>query len=81
MRPGVKIGQKGDAQRASSLRPAGDLQMKTTNNVPLRAADLGKPSFATEFVAKWRAGEGPAQSAASAAPGNFAHVLLRHPRL
>jgi hypothetical protein len=81
MRPGVKIGQKRYAQGTSPLRPPRDLQMKTANNVPLSAADLGKPSFATEFVAKRRAGEGAAQSAASAAPGNFAHVLLRHPRL
>jgi hypothetical protein len=78
MRSGVKIGEKGDAQRAPPSRPAVDLQAKTANDVPLRAADLRKPSLAAQFVAKGRAQEGAGQSASRAMRRDFAHVSLHH---
>jgi len=68
----MKIGQKGDAQRALPARPAFELQTKTADNVALRPADLGKPSLAPEFVVKRRAGDGASQSTSRVAPGAFA---------
>ena len=37
--------------------PSGDLEMQPTDNVPLRAADLGKPSLAAELIVKRRPGD------------------------
>src|SRR3981081_895640 len=75
MRPGVKIGKKGYAQGAPPLRPSDDLQLKTTNDVPLSSADVRKPSLATKFVAKRWTCDGARQSTSRALPSNFAHVL------
>src|SRR5262249_9156635 len=73
---GMKIGQKGDAQRAMPARPAFDLQTKTADNVALSPADLGKPSLAPEFVVKRRSGDGASQATSRVVPGAFAHGLL-----
>jgi hypothetical protein len=73
MRSGVKIGEKGDAQRAPPVRPAVDLQTKPANNVPLRAADLCEPSLAAKLVTKRRSQDGAGQSASRAMRSYFAH--------
>jgi hypothetical protein len=39
------------------LWPSGYLDMQPTDHVPLRAADLGKPSLAAEFIVKRRPGD------------------------
>ena len=64
MRPGVKIGKKGNAERARPSRPPRDLQMNMTDDVPLRAADSPDPALVAMLVAKRGTRDGAGQSTA-----------------
>jgi hypothetical protein len=49
--------------------------MEPANNMPLRAADLGKPPLSAELIVKRRPGDGAGQAISHAAPGNLSHIL------
>jgi hypothetical protein len=58
----MKIREKCNAQRSRPLRPSCDLEPVSPNGMPLSAADLMKPTFATKFVLKGWTGKGARQS-------------------